>query len=44
MSRQLPEGNMTKCDIDDSVVLFPKSNVPQASVRRSIFAAQGSHS
>ncbi|KAL1725876.1 Alpha/Beta hydrolase protein [Schizophyllum commune] len=37
----LPEGDGTKCDIDDSVVLFPKSNVTQATVRRSILAAKG---
>ncbi|KAL1660733.1 Alpha/Beta hydrolase protein [Schizophyllum commune] len=37
----LPEGDGTKCDIDDTVVLFPKSNVTQATVRRSILAAEG---
>ncbi|KAI5889408.1 uncharacterized protein SCHCODRAFT_02634437 [Schizophyllum commune H4-8] len=37
----LPEGDGTKCDIDDSVILFPKSNVTQAMVRRTILAAKG---
>ncbi|KAL1757020.1 Alpha/Beta hydrolase protein [Schizophyllum commune] len=34
-----PEGDDTVCEIDDSVVLFPNSNVTQASVRRSTLAA-----
>ena len=38
-SLQLPEGDDTQCEIDDSVVLFPNSTVTQASVRLSMLAA-----
>ena len=38
-SLQLPEGDDTQCEIDDSVVLFPNSTVTQASVRLSLLAA-----
>lgn len=41
----LPKGDDTQCEIDNSVVLFPKSNVTQAGVKSMLVsAASGSDS
>ncbi|KAL1759042.1 Alpha/Beta hydrolase protein [Schizophyllum commune] len=37
----LPSGDDTQCEIDDSVVLFPDSDVTQAGVKASLLAAAG---